>query len=145
VYAGLFYNDNLFINPQGEIYMWEKKKEKEEVRAFLGKGAEFIGKLIFNGAVRIDGDFQGEVYGQGSLDIGEGALVKANITVNTVYIGGTVQGNIDVKEKINIHSTGKFFGDVRTPVFIMEEGAVFDGRSYMTEIKEKKITVAEAV
>jgi cytoskeletal protein CcmA (bactofilin family) len=125
--------------------MWEKKKEKEEVRAFLGKGAEFIGKLIFNGAVRIDGDFQGEVYGQGSLDIGEGALVKANIEVNSVYIGGDVRGNIDVKEKINIHSTGKFYGDVRTPVFIMEEGALFDGRSYMTEAMEKKIAVAEAI
>jgi cytoskeletal protein CcmA (bactofilin family) len=125
--------------------MWEKKKEKEEVRAFLGKGAEFIGKLIFNGAVRIDGDFQGEVYGQGSLDIGEGALVKANIEVNSVYIGGDVWGNIDVKEKINIHSTGKFYGDVRTPVFIMEEGAVFDGRSHMTDIKEEKIAVAEVI
>lgn len=125
--------------------MWEKKKEKEEVRAFLGKGAEFIGKLIFTGAVRIDGSFQGEIYGQGSLDIGEGALVKANITVNSVYIGGDVQGSIEVKEKINIHSSGKFFGDVRTPVFIMEEGAVFDGRSHMIEGREKKIAVAEAV
>jgi cytoskeletal protein CcmA (bactofilin family) len=125
--------------------MWEKKKEVEEVRAFLGKGAEFIGKLIFNGAVRIDGDFQGEVYGQGSLVIGEGALVKANISVNSVYIGGDVQGNIDVKEKINIHSTGKFYGDVRTPVFIMEEGALFDGRSHMAEAAEGKITVAQVV
>jgi cytoskeletal protein CcmA (bactofilin family) len=125
--------------------MWEKKKEVEEVRAFLGKGAEFIGKLIFNGAVRIDGDFQGEVYGQGSLVIGEGALVKANIAVNSVYIGGEVQGNIDVKEKINIHSTGKFYGDVRTPVFIMEEGAFFEGRSNMTEAAGGKIAVARAV
>jgi cytoskeletal protein CcmA (bactofilin family) len=125
--------------------MWEKKKDSDEVRAFLGKGAEFIGKLIFNGAVRIDGDFQGEVYGQGSLVIGDGALVKANIAVNSVYIGGEVKGNIDVKEKINIHSTGKFYGDVRTPVFIMEEGAFFDGRSHMAEAKENKMSVAEAV
>lgn len=125
--------------------MWEKKKEVEEVRAFLGKGAEFIGKLIFNGAVRIDGEFQGEVYGQGSLVIGEGAQVKANITVNSIYIGGDVQGNIDVKEKINIHSTGRFCGDVRAPVFIMEEGAFFDGRSHMAEAAGAKITVAEAV
>jgi cytoskeletal protein CcmA (bactofilin family) len=125
--------------------MWEKKKEVEEVRAFMGKGTEFIGKLIFNGAVRIDGDFQGEVYGQGSLVIGEGALVKANIAVNNVYIGGDVHGNIDVKEKINIHSTGKFYGDVRTPVFIMEEGAFFDGRSHMAEAAGEKITVAHAV
>lgn len=119
--------------------MWEKKKHIEDTKAFLGKGAEFIGKLMFNGNVRIDGDFQGEIFGQGSVDIGEGALVKANIAVHSVYIGGEVQGSIEVKEKINIHSTGKFLGDVRTPVFIMEEGALFDGRSHMIEAKEQKI------
>lgn len=118
--------------------MWEKKKHIEDTKAFLGKGAEFIGKLIFKGNVRIDGDFQGEIYGQGSVDIGQGALVKANIVVHSVYIGGEVQGSIEVQEKINIHSTGKLFGDIRTPVFIMEEGALFDGRSHMSEMKEQK-------
>jgi len=119
--------------------MWEKKKHVEDTKAFLGKGAEFIGKLIFKGNVRIDGDFQGEIYGQGSVDVGQGALVKANIVVDSVYIGGEVQGSIEVKEKINIHSTGKLFGDVRTPVFIMEEGALFDGRSHMSGSKEQNI------
>ena len=118
--------------------MWEKKNEIEEVQAVLGKGAEFIGKLIFGGAVRIDGDFQGEIYGQGSLEIGGGALVKANIAVKAIYIGGDVQGTIEVKERINIISTGKFYGDVRTPVFVMEEGALFDGRSCMVEAVEEK-------
>ncbi|PKN51566.1 MAG: hypothetical protein CVU55_11515 [Deltaproteobacteria bacterium HGW-Deltaproteobacteria-13] len=118
--------------------MWEKKKEVEEIKAFLGQGAEFIGKLIFNGSVRIDGNFQGEIFGQGSLVVGEGALVKANIAVKSVYISGDVQGDIEVKEKINIHSKGKFSGDVHTPVFIMEEGAVFDGRSHMAGILEEK-------
>lgn len=118
--------------------MWEKKKHIEDTKAFLGKGAEFIGKLMFNGNVRIDGDFQGEIFGQGSVDVGQGAQVKANIAVNSVYIGGEVQGSIEVKDKINIHSTGKFTGDVRTPVFIMEEGALFDGHSHMLEVKEQK-------
>ncbi|MDP2853561.1 MAG: polymer-forming cytoskeletal protein [Smithellaceae bacterium] len=118
--------------------MWEKKKHVEDTKAFLGKGAEFIGKLIFKGNVRIDGDFQGEIYGQGSVDVGQGALVKANMVVRSVYVGGEVHGSIEVKEKINIHSTGKLFGDVRTPVFIMEEGALFDGRSHMSESKEQK-------
>ena len=118
--------------------MWEKKKHVEDTKAFLGKGAEFYGKLVFKGNVRIDGDFQGEIYGQGSVDVGEGALVKANIAVNSIYIGGEIQGSIEVKERINIHSTGKLFGDVRTPVFIMEEGALFDGRSHMSEMQEQK-------
>lgn len=118
--------------------MWEKKKHIEDTKAFLGKGAEFTGKLVFKGNVRIDGDFQGEIFGQGSVDIGQGALVKANIAVDSVYIGGEVQGIIEVKEKINIHSTGKFLGDIKTPVFIMEEGALFDGRSSMIDAKEQK-------
>ena len=118
--------------------MWEKKKEAEEIKAFLGQGAEFIGKLIFSGSVRIDGNFQGEIFGQGSLVVGEGALVKADIAVKSVYISGDVQGNIEVKEKFSIHTTGKFLGDVHTPVFVMEEGAFFDGRSHMAEAVENK-------
>ena len=124
--------------------MWEKKKESEEIKAFLGQGAEFIGKLIFDGSVRIDGKFQGEIYGQGSLVVGGGALVKAEIEVKSIYISGDVQGNIEVKEKINIHHTGKFWGDVHTPVFIMEEGAFFDGRAHMAEEVDKKNDVHQA-
>jgi cytoskeletal protein CcmA (bactofilin family) len=123
--------------------MWEKKQEVEDIKAFLGQGAEFIGKLIFNGSVRIDGNFQGEIYGQGSLVVGEGALIKANIAVKSIYIGGEVQGSIEAKEKIDIQSTGKFLGDVRTPVFIMEEGAVFDGKSLMAEAVEKKMNTQQ--
>lgn len=117
--------------------MWEKKKY-EDTKAFLGKGAEFNGKLIFTGNVRIDGDFQGEIFGQGSVDIGQGALVKANIKVDNVSIGGEVQGTLEIKQKISIHSTGKLLGEVRTPIFVMEEGAVFDGQSRMSEIREQK-------
>jgi len=124
--------------------MWEKKQESEEIKAILGKGAEFVGKLIFNGSVRIDGDFQGEIHGQGSLVVGEGALVKANIAVKSVYLGGEIQGKIEAKEKITIHSTGKFLGDVHTPVLIMEEGAFFDGKSHMSEAAEKKINDHQA-
>jgi cytoskeletal protein CcmA (bactofilin family) len=118
--------------------VWEKKKEVEEIKAFLGQGAEFIGKLIFNGSVRIDGNFQGEIYGQGSLVVGEGAMIKANIAVKSIYISGDVQGDIEVKEKINIHSKGKFSGNVHTPAFIMEEGATFDGTSHMARMMENK-------
>jgi cytoskeletal protein CcmA (bactofilin family) len=35
-------------------------------------------------------------------------------------------------------------GDVHTPVFIMEEGAFFDGRSHMADVVEKKNDVHQA-
>src|SRR5512133_3676388 len=99
-----------------------KRKEEEEVRAFLGKGAEFTGKLMFDGSVRIDGDFKGNIFGNGTLVIGEGAEIEADIRVDSVMVSGDVRGRIDVKKKILIYSTGKVLGDLNTPVFAVEEG-----------------------
>jgi cytoskeletal protein CcmA (bactofilin family) len=110
----------------------KKKKEEEEVRAFLGKGAEFNGKLMFNGSVRIDGDFKGNIFGSGTLVIGEGAELEADIRVDSVMVSGEVRGQIDVKKQIRIYSTGKVLGDLNTPVFSVEEGAFFEGTCHMT-------------
>jgi cytoskeletal protein CcmA (bactofilin family) len=110
----------------------KKKIEEEEVRAFLGKGAEFTGKLMFNGSVRIDGDFKGSIFGSGTLVIGEGAEIEADIRVDAVMISGDVRGQIDVKKQIRIYSTGKVMGDLNTPVFAVEEGAFFEGTCHMT-------------
>jgi len=110
----------------------KKKSEEEEVRAFLGKGAEFTGKLMFDGSVRIDGDFKGAIFGSGTLVIGEGAKIEADIRVDSVMISGDVHGKIDVKKKIRIYSTGRVVGDLHAPLFAVEEGAFFEGTSHMT-------------
>ena len=113
-------------------------KEEEEVRAFLGKGAEFNGKLMFNGSVRIDGDFKGQIYGNGTLVIGEGAELEADIRVDSVMISGEIRGQIDVKKQVRIYSTGKLLGDLNTPVFSVEEGAFFEGNCRMTRNEAEK-------
>jgi cytoskeletal protein CcmA (bactofilin family) len=109
-----------------------KRREDEEVRAFLGKGAEFTGKLMFNGSVRIDGDFKGEIFGNGTLVIGEGAKIEADIHVDTVLISGDVRGEVDVKKGLTIYSPGKLLGDVNTPLFAVEEGAFYEGSCRMS-------------
>jgi len=109
-----------------------KRKEEEEVRAFLGKGAEFTGKLMFTGSVRIDGDFKGDIFGSGTLVIGEGAEVEADIHVDRVLVSGEIQGQIEAKKGVTIYSTGRLLGDVKTPLFSIEEGAFFEGTSHMT-------------
>jgi len=104
-----------------------EKKSNGDIIAFLGKGTEFDGKLILNGSIRIDGDFQGEIVGSGTLIIGEGAHVQADIKVDNLLIFGEVKGNFAIKERVEISSTGKLFGNLRTPAFIVQEGATFDG------------------
>jgi cytoskeletal protein CcmA (bactofilin family) len=109
-----------------------KRKEEEEVKAFLGKGAEFSGKLMFSGSVRIDGDFKGDIFGNGTLVIGEGAGIEADIHVDSILISGEVHGKIDVKKSLKIYATGKLIGDVNTPSFAVEDGAFFEGTCHMT-------------
>ena len=57
----------------------KKQQATGEIHAFLGNGTEFEGRLKFEGAVRIDGEFRGEIQTPGTLVIGEGAHVEAEI------------------------------------------------------------------
>ena len=102
-----------------------------EITTLLGRGATFEGKLTFEGTVRIDGRFRGEVFSDDTLVIGEGALVEAEIEIGEVIIQGTVVGNIKAKRSIEIHAPGRVKGDLHTPSLQVDKGVVFEGRSFM--------------
>jgi cytoskeletal protein CcmA (bactofilin family) len=102
-----------------------------EITTLLGPGATFEGKLTFDGGVRIDGRFKGEVFSDDTLVIGEGAVVEATIEIGEVIIKGTVVGNITAKRSIEIHAPGRVKGDLHTPSLQIDKGVVFEGRSFM--------------
>jgi cytoskeletal protein CcmA (bactofilin family) len=102
-----------------------------EITTLLGRGAAFEGKLTFEGTVRIDGRFKGEVFSDDVLVIGEGALVEAEIDIGEVIIQGTVVGNIKAKRSIEIHAPGRVKGDLHTPSLQIDKGVIFEGRSFM--------------
>jgi cytoskeletal protein CcmA (bactofilin family) len=102
-----------------------------EITTLLGRGAAFEGKLTFEGTVRIDGRFRGEVFSDDTLVIGEGALVEAEIDIGEIIIQGTVVGNINAKRSIEIHAPGRVKGDIHTPSLQIDKGVIFEGRSFM--------------
>src|SRR5258706_12020295 len=91
-----------------------------EITALLGRGTAFEGKLHFEGRVRIDGTFKGEIRSNDTLVIGDGAEVHAEIDVATVIVrGGIVHGNIRSRESIEVYAPGKIVGNIQSPsVFI---------------------------
>lgn len=116
--------------------------ESGSINALLGKGSAFEGKLIFEGTVRIDGIFKGEIESSDNLVIGENASVKAEIRVNNIMISGEVEGNIEAKTRVEIHAPGKMIGNIKTPSLIIEEGVIFEGNCRMTEEKAATYAVA---
>jgi cytoskeletal protein CcmA (bactofilin family) len=119
-------------------------KKRNAINAFLGKDTEFEGKLSFNGAVRIDGRFKGEIFTEGSLIVGESAVLESDINVSHIIINGEVRGNIIADTRIEIHAPGKVFGNIQAPSVIIDKGVVFEGSCRMSEVKgaeDKKLAV----
>ena len=115
--------------------MWGDKDEKKKKEAiieedhytFLGKGVDFKGKASFDGTVRIDGHFEGEITAGDTLIIGECAVIKGSITGGVIVSSGKVEGNIVASKKVQLLNSGVLIGDVRAPSFSMEEGVIFQG------------------
>src|SRR3954470_886842 len=115
-----------------------------EITTLLGRGAQFEGKLTFEGTVRIDGRFKGEVFSDDVLVIGDGAHVEATIDVGEVIIQGTVVGNITAKRSIEIHAPGRVKGDLHSPSLQIDKGVMFEGRSFMEGLVKERPTAQPA-
>jgi len=102
-----------------------------EINTLLGRGSTFEGKLTFEGTVRIDGRFKGEIFTDGVLVIGEGAEVQAEVDVATVIIEGNVIGNVRAKQLVEIHAPGRMVGNLVTPSLFIDKGVVFEGNCHM--------------
>lgn len=114
--------------------MWgEKGKPKKETifedehYTFLGKGVDFKGRAQFEGTVRVDGRFEGEITTDDTLIIGEHAVIKGTITGGTIISGGRVEGNITATKKVQLLRPAVLIGDIHAPSFSMEEGVYFHG------------------
>jgi len=110
----------------------------EEISAFLGKETLFEGKMTFEGVFRLDGKFEGEVFDSGTLIVGETAIVKGKIGINTIIINGLVEGDVYAKVRVEIHPTGKVYGKLFTPILTINEGGIFEGHCKMEGVLDKK-------
>lgn len=108
----------------------------KEAATILGEGSEFEGKLVFSGAVQVEGKFIGQVQSDGTFIIGEKALVRAEIQAGIVLIRGEVHGTINAKSRIEAYAPAKVFGDLSSPVLVFGEGILFQGTSRMISAGE---------
>ncbi|MBJ93153.1 MAG: hypothetical protein CMP23_01620 [Rickettsiales bacterium] len=102
-----------------------------DLNAFMGPGCIYEGKLTFEGRVRIDGKFTGEIFSTDTLEVGPGAEIEAEIDVSSVIIAGRVTGNINARGRCDLRAPGVIVGNICSPIVTMEEGVRFDGAMQM--------------
>ncbi len=110
----------------------------EEISGYFGKEVAFEGKMSFEGVFRLDGRFEGEIFESGTLIVGETAVVNGKIEAHTIIINGRVEGEVNAKGRVEIHPTGKFHGNLLTPILMISEGGLLDGTCKMEEGMNKE-------
>ncbi|MDX6692792.1 MAG: hypothetical protein QOF02_395 [Blastocatellia bacterium] len=103
---------------------------------FVGGGTVLSGEAEFKGMLRIDGHLTGRITSEkGTLIISSGGRVDAAINVATAKINGTVNGDIVATERLEFGRTAQVYGNIQTPVLIIEQGAIFEGGCRMKTAK----------
>lgn len=97
----------------------------------IDQGCELEGRLTFAGTLVLNGKFRGELFSSDTLLVGETGQAEAEVQVGVAIVSGQITGNIIAHERVELRSTARIYGDIVTPVLVLEEGVVFDGRCKM--------------
>lgn len=112
---------------------------------FVGSGTAITGEATFKSMLRIDGRFSGRISSpSGTLIVGAGGQVDANIEVAVATIQGVVNGDIVAGQRIELGRAGKLNGNIQTPSLVIEQGGIFEGSCKMVQPKaatEKSLKV----
>jgi cytoskeletal protein CcmA (bactofilin family) len=97
----------------------------------LGPRDSLIGKLTFEGDVKVAGTIEGEVKVTGDVSVDDGATVKANVEGNNVSVRGNLTGNVTAKGKLSVGGAGIVIGDVKVARLSVEDGGTLNGNVSM--------------
>ena len=119
------------------MFTKDKKLQQEhiaqdgEVITFFGEAAHFKGSLTYEGTVRIDGEFEGDISTQGTLVVGERGIINAEVSAGIVIVGGRINGNVHASQKVQMLSKSVVTGTLITPSIVVEDGALLNGACEM--------------
>jgi cytoskeletal protein CcmA (bactofilin family) len=103
-------------------------QENRANAAAVGKAVKIVGQIFSKEDLYVDGEIEGTVEAlEHKLTIGPHGTVHAGIKAREVVALGSIQGNVEASDKIEIHKEAKLVGDIRTARIIIEDGAYFKG------------------
>ena len=96
--------------------------------ASIGKAVKIVGQIFSREDLYVDGDLEGTVEALAhKLTVGPNGTLKAGIKAREVVALGSIQGNVEAADKIEIRKDARLVGDIRTARIIIEDGAYFKG------------------
>jgi cytoskeletal protein CcmA (bactofilin family) len=96
--------------------------------ATIGKAVMVKGQIYSREDLWIDGEVEGTVELQEHrLTVGPNGKVQASVKAREIIVLGTIHGNVDAADKIDIRKDAKLVGDIKAARIVIEDGAYFKG------------------
>jgi len=114
-------------------------------QAHIGKSVVIKGEISSSEDLYVDGELRGSVQLRDhALTVGPNGKVEANVTAREIVVHGSLNGNVQASEKIEIRKTGSLLGDLQTARIIIEDGAYFKGSIDILKPGQKPAEPAKA-
>jgi cytoskeletal protein CcmA (bactofilin family) len=105
--------------------------DQQVISTLISDGCVLDGNLKAPAFVRIEGQITGDVIIDEGLILGESGLVTGNVITKEMIVYGAVHGNINT-HSLEIRSTGRITGDIKTQVLQVEPGGSHNGKLSMS-------------
>jgi cytoskeletal protein CcmA (bactofilin family) len=105
----------------------------------IGEGVSVKGELHGAGPILVLGRFEGDIVIEGTITVGEGGHVDANITAAAIVIDGSVRGNLSADTRVEIGPTGSLTGSVKSGALTASTGAVVKSEIWVDRTAKREV------
>lgn len=119
------------IEPEMQKNRTDAPRELGDVVSIIGPGMKIVGDCSSDGTIRVEGNVEGSVKAGKSVVVGKDGIVKGDIATQDAIIAGTVNGSVNAESRIELQSTCRVQGDIRSRRVKLDEGGQVDGQLHM--------------
>jgi cytoskeletal protein CcmA (bactofilin family) len=105
----------------------QKNNESGKLTTIIGADVQIKGDMLFSNPACILGEVEGTIIGKSEISVGEGAVCKASIEAQVITVDGTVEGDINATERLQLNASARVTGDLVAQTMSIAEGASFVG------------------
>ncbi len=109
------------------------------VTTIIGSDTVVEGTIITKSSVRIDGTLVGGVSAEGVVILTKQGKIHGNVMAENIIVAGVVEGNMQIRDKVDVEPTGEIYGDITTKKLLIDEESIFQGNCYMNRDKQAEI------
>ncbi len=99
----------------------------------INAGTYLEGSLETKGSVQINGKVKGMVRAADEVRVGRSGEIVGEVYAKSARIAGKIEGNVFIEQKLTLEETSSLNGNLAAGKLIIDEGAVFNGKSDMSK------------